>query len=101
MSKELIYREDAVEVFGSYIYRAFNYVDFGVAKGDIRELLSNIPAVDAVEVVRCKDCKHNKTEECPMIFYNGGDKNRPMWWSKDDGFCHFGERKDHEQRTDL
>ena len=52
-------------------------------------------------LTRCKDCKYDKTEECSMVFYNGGDKNRPMWWSKDDGLCHFGERKDHEQRTDI
>ena len=55
------------------------------------------PTVDAVEVVRCKDCKYR----C-----NGKDCDHPLLlsWSwgairnvKDDDFCSYGERKDNEQ----
>ena len=51
--------------------------------------------VDAVEVVRCKDCKYR----C-----NGKDCDHPLLlsWSwgairnvKDDDFCSYGERKDN------
>ena len=52
---------------------------------------------DAVEVVRCKDCKYR----C-----NGKDCDHPLLlsWSwgairnvKDDDFCSYGERKENEQ----
>jgi len=55
-------------------------------------------AIDAVEVVRCKDCEHYKPSEA--------DPNRKMCWRKDvDGFpvcydfyptdfCSYGERRD-------
>ncbi len=42
--------------------------------------IAKMPTVDAVEVVRCKDCKHRHTR------YNCG--GRPM-----DFFCADGERK--------
>lgn len=54
------------------------------------------PTVDAVEVVRCKDCKYR----C-----NGKDCYHPLLlsWSwgairnvKDDDFCSYGERKNNE-----
>ena len=37
-----------------------------------------------VEVVRCKDCKHNKTKRCPL-FWMGESPD-------DDGYCFMGER---------
>lgn len=42
--------------------------------------IDNAPTVDAVQVVRCKDC---------------------LWWDEcygldDNGYCHHGERKDDE-----
>lgn len=48
------------------------------------------PTVDAVLVVRCKDCKHNPKEtwfECPMAHLS--EKQRP-----DDAWCWKGERKE-------
>lgn len=41
------------------------------------------PTVDAVPVVRCKDCKHAE-EDCEIAFHFG---------EKDDWFCADGERK--------
>lgn len=53
----------------------------------------NAPAVDAVEVVRCKDCKW-----CSEDYDTDG--NVPYWTCKNwdcgtdaDGFCHEAERK--------
>ena len=46
--------------------------------------------VDAVPVVRCKDCKHRKEKTC---FHPCGG----MWVGvelKDNDFCSHGERKD-------
>ena len=51
----------------------------------------NAPAVDAVEVVRCKDCIiRYDLDECPMCFSFGG---RSFEFTQDDGFCHRGERR--------
>lgn len=55
-------------------------------------ILQEAPTVDAVEVVRCRDCiKRYDTDECPMCFLNRG---LYVECTKDDGFCDLGERKD-------
>lgn len=47
-------------------------------------LVGSEPPVDAVEVVRCKDCRF-KTEP--------GQPNILCYHMKDDDFCSYGERK--------
>ena len=50
--------------------------------------------IDAIPVVRCKDCKHSEH------WY--GDKRRCSLWCEfgidvfDDGFCNYGKRKDSD-----
>ena len=46
------------------------------------------PTIDAVEVVRCRDCKRDNTPRCP--FYKAG------WGYTDDDFCSCGERGEAE-----
>ena len=48
------------------------------------------PAVDAVEVVRCKDCRYGEDfgEEC-FCHYCGSDWNLP------DHYCSYGERREN------
>lgn len=61
----------------------------------VEEWVRSIQTVDAVPVVRCKDCKY-------WFKNNGHDKSNcpivdPHIWIDDDGFCSYGERKkDHE-----
>lgn len=53
-------------------------------------LVKRQPTVDAVPVVRCKDCKHNPKLEwlgCPMASLN--EKQRP-----ETAWCWKGEQKD-------
>ena len=54
---------------------------------DVVEFLDDMPTVDAVEAVRCKDCAvpHNKYTGCPKL---NGLVTPP------DFYCPFGERKD-------
>lgn len=52
----------------------FDYVD--------AEDIDNAPTVDAVQVLRCRDCQKFKTYRCRMVA------------SGYDDFCSYGERKD-------
>lgn len=61
---------------------AYGYVD--------AKQIADAPTVDAVEVVRCKDCRHMEKSQygryCQIWgMYNGHG---------DDGFCCYGERKE-------
>ena len=68
--------------------------------------IENAPTVDAVEVVRCKDCKH-----CYQLIVdengywknveNGGThnlciRNESTFDVRCDDFCSYGERKDND-----
>ena len=55
--------------------------------------VEEMPTVDAVEVVRCKDCiRRYDTDECPMCFLSEGQYYE---FTRDDGFCDRGERKNN------
>ena len=56
---------------------------------DILKILEAAPTVDAVEVVRCRDCAvpHNKYTGCPKL---NGLVTTP------DFYCPFGKRKDDD-----
>lgn len=63
--------------------------------------VEEMPTVDAVPVIRCRECKHRYTEKCPMHFHDS-------YWhdgyfdyidydtdnTEDDYFCPKGERKE-------
>lgn len=52
--------------------------------------IDSAPTVDAVPVVRCKDCKYHEDEELGMVYC-------PDWvggWVSDDFFCKAGERRE-------
>ena len=65
------------------------------------ELIEKAPTIDAVPVVRCRECKHRYTEDCPMYFHSS-------YWhegyeeyvdddtdhTEDDYFCPAGKRKE-------
>lgn len=61
-----------------------------ILKACMHNVLDGLPAADAVEVVRCRDCKKGHPELAP----NGG-----VWCAKwnhifcDAGFCSCGERR--------
>lgn len=61
--------------------------DTRLIKRNFIALVTNTPTVDAVEVVRCRDCAvpHNQYTGCPKL---NGLVTMP------DFYCPFGERKD-------
>lgn len=57
---------------------AYGYVD--------AKQIADAPTVDAVEIVRCRECKYHNKPPCPMrLSFN---------WTEDDDFCSYGERKE-------
>ena len=53
----------------------------------------NAPTVDAVEVVRCRDCKHRGTDDC-IFHIKGEPADEELLRKLDNDFCSYGERKD-------
>lgn len=50
------------------------------------ERIEDAPTVDAVEVVRCKDCKYKQGSACDYSAV----------WVRPNGFCQWGERKEDD-----
>ena len=74
-----------VDAFLEKMKRTSRYFD---VKFDIEEM----PAIDAVTVVRCKDCiRRYDTDECPMCFLIEG---KYYEYTNENGFCDRGERKE-------
>ena len=58
----------------------------------VNDVLNYAPTVDAVSVVRCKDCiRRYDTDECPMCFLIEG---KYYEYTNGNGFCDRGERKE-------
>jgi hypothetical protein len=69
--------------------------DYAKAICVVKKIARTFPTVDAVEVVRCKDCRskiHDNASNEDWCNNTGGLCCR----LKDDYFCPFGERKDNE-----
>lgn len=60
-------------------------------KQDFADMISDFSTVDAVEVVRCRECKHCDPENyhCDHPMGTAAPLRR-----KPDDFCSYGERKD-------
>ena len=58
------------------------------------ESVRNAPTVDAVEVVRCKDCKRYQLDSIFHIGFCDGKR------CKDDDFCSYGKRKDGDSNDE-
>lgn len=59
--------------------------------------IHDVEAIDAVPVVRCKDCKNRGTPySCPMrklvMPWQGAGSYEDC--TEDEGYCHMGKRKD-------
>ena len=59
--------------------------------GKARKLIEDAPTVEAVEIVRCRDCKHCDPENYHCDHYMG--TVAPLRRKPDD-FCSYGERKE-------
>ena len=67
----------------------------GMASEDIedwkelaKDILNGTPIIDAVSVVRCKECKHRDGDRCGRFTNNV--------WVCDEDYCSYGDRKESE-----
>lgn len=94
MADELISRHALLKELATHFNmvngRTLYHPSMALAMHDVR----NAPAVDAVEVVRCKDCKHGelncnlKEKEYVVCELDEHHVWRP------NGFCSYGERRE-------
>lgn len=76
-----------------------SYVKFD----DVISMLKNAPAVGAVPVIRCRDCKHRGGYHCPMYHTEtslddlDGFDDYTVDRRDGDGFCHRGERREQNE----
>ena len=98
---DLISRSALIEKFTAEAKKiAAKDKDFAQALMYVVTCLDIAPAVDAVEVVRCKDCKHYQYGEfftdikfCCRL----NSKGKTMRYNfADDEFCSYGERRDDD-----
>ena len=59
-------------------------------KQDFADMISDFPTVDAVEVVRCRECKYHEEEGIDMVYC----PNMIGGWVENEWFCANGERKE-------
>lgn len=58
-----------------------------------KDLIGEMPTVDAVEVVRCRDCRHRGTDDC-IFHIKGEPADEELLRKLDNDFCSYGERKE-------
>ena len=66
----------------------------------MKSVIENAPTIDAVEVVRCKDCKYKRLyDEDDTKYYYCALEDRPNRnWSVDDtDYCSWGEKGEVEK----
>lgn len=65
----------------------------------VEDALQDAPTIDAVPVIRCKDCKHRGGYHCPMYHTEtslddlDGFDDYNVDRTDNNGFCHRGEKK--------
>lgn len=89
---ELISRQAAIDAVGNMLRRKFG-IGGDLASITLAGVPSAQPTVDAVSVVRCKDCIHNH-----VTTWNHGRRDKPQCHFTDlvrsnEFFCGFGERR--------
>lgn len=89
MTADLIDRKTALDAIKQTVWLTKD------AKEVLQEAIEKLPSADAIEVVRCKDCKHYQFADNRAF---GFPVKRCEWTGledvDDDDFCSRGERKD-------
>ena len=82
---------DALLNYAGNCYDEDGHLLYAVGTGTIMRM----PTIDAVQVVRCRDCKYIGPLS-PTDDYNTCKHKRAMVYAPADGFCGWGERRTDE-----
>ena len=74
----------------SYMDECSKESRFRVYYGYAKSFINAAPTVDAVEVVRCRECKYHKEEGIGMVYC----PNMIGGWVENEWFCANGKRKE-------
>jgi hypothetical protein len=77
---------DRAKIFSNGVF-IVDHADPEKSLNELLTLIANAPTIDAVPVVRCKDCKYFISGICRSDF--------GLNYSCGDDFCSHGERKDN------
>ena len=69
------------------------YEDASWAKENCLAEIEATQTVDAVLVVRCRECKHRGTDDC-IFHIKGEPADEELLLKLDNDFCSYGERKE-------
>lgn len=59
------------------------------------DVVEDMPTIDAVPVVRCKDCRY-RWDACRCPMYDDSGCYAPQDFSTDDGYCYRGVKMEKE-----
>ena len=104
----IVAKDVDVDLRNEYLSNADGYITvagmsiFNAAIDRARCVVMRSPTIDAVSVVRCFECANRGDKrKCPMCFdESDGIDFYQVDNTDDDGFCHYGERKEDNHATD-
>ena len=91
----LIDRDKLLETYKKWIPQLLSKEDEGDRRGveTCIMVLEDMKTVDAVPVVRCRECKHRGTDDC-IFHIKGEPADEELLLKLDNDFCSYGERKE-------
>ena len=84
-----------IDADGAIINFGFEWDDIPPTRDEFVAFLKRQPTIDAVPVVRCKDCKHAWIHPCGYVYCHRDGRNAYEMAFNLDSFCSYGERKDN------
>ena len=96
----LISRADAIKAIRKCKFESVMPSDWYRGMECAQDIVEALPSAEAVEVVRCKDCKYKRLyDEGETKYYYCALEDRPNRnWSVDDtDYCSWGERREESE----
>ena len=90
----LIDGDKLLEIYKKWIPQLLSKEDEGDRRGveTCIMVLEDMQTVDAVPVVRCRECKYRGTDDC-IFHIKGEPADEELLLKLDNDFCSYGERK--------
>lgn len=90
----LIDADKLLEIYKKWIPQLFSKEDEGDRRGveTCIMVLEDMQTVDAVPVVRCRECKYRGTDDC-IFHIKGEPADEELLLKLDNDFCSYGEKE--------